>query len=434
MAFTEAEQLRAIANVLAGRGMVLIRDERELLMRPTYFDEPWDSIFVAASRAATGQEHEAVQSAIQDLPLDERERVRVKMAAAQPDPSRFPSLEELAEELEPIQWLWEDWIPLGMIAMLGAVPGGGKSLVALDLARRIFTGEGFPDGADIPCPGAPVVYVDAEAVPQLTNERAERWGMDRSKLFLMLPVTSRMFIDFGESEDREYLWELVERVQPGLVIVDSLSTISSRGENDIQDVREIMAFLNQIARQQQCGLLLVHHLRKSGGTRERDGIVGIEDLRGSGHIVAIARSVLGLSIVQTGPKIDRNGPRRIEIIKTNLGPYPAALGVEFVSIAGGGVELRYGEPPVLYKAPTTADACEEWLIGLLEECGEPIKPREVVELGKKAQFGKTLIYEVRDRMEGEGQLVNTRGRKDSRNLWALPWMVEVANEEKVEGE
>ena len=131
---------------------------------------------------------EAVQAAIQDLPLDERERVRVKVAAAQPDPSRFPSLEELAEELEPIQWLWEDWIPLGMIAMLGAVPGGGKSLVALDLARRIFTGEGFPDGADIPCPGAPVVYVDAEAVPQLTNERAERWGMDRSKLFLMLPV------------------------------------------------------------------------------------------------------------------------------------------------------------------------------------------------------------------------------------------------------
>jgi len=32
--------------------------------------------------------------------------------------------------------------------------------------------------------------VDAEAVPQIQNERAEGWGMDRSRLYLMLPEES----------------------------------------------------------------------------------------------------------------------------------------------------------------------------------------------------------------------------------------------------
>ncbi len=54
---------------------------------------------------------------------------------------------------------------------------------------------------------------------------------------------------------------------------------------------------------------------------------GIHDFRGSGHITAMARTVLGLSVVQTGKTFSLNGPRRLELVKTNLGPYPNPLGV-----------------------------------------------------------------------------------------------------------
>lgn len=414
----EADQIQAVANAVSGYGLILGLDTnwcREL--RPRVLDSPWDELAVAVLRAEPGEERAALEAAV--MGLEGGEALLERILAAAPVP-RFPSLEEIAKDLPPIEWLWEGWIPLGMISLVGAVPGAGKSLMVLDLARRIIAGEEFPDGSEVPCPGTPVVYVDAEAVPQLTNERADRWGMDKRRLFLMTPTSARMFIDFGEAEDREHLAAMAARLQPGLVIVDSLSTISSKGENDVQDVRDIMAFLTLIARQQRCGLVLVHHLKKGNG-RERDGMVGIEDLRGSGHIVAIARSVLGLSIVQVGPKFDRNGPRRLEVIKTNLAGYPAPLGVEFVA-QGGGVVLRYGEPPVLYKAPTMADECGEWLLRMLEERGEPVRPREIVDLGKAAGFGRTLIYDVREQLEGE--ITNTRGRKDSNNMWALPEMVE----------
>ncbi len=48
----------------------------------------------------------------------------------------YTPLAELAAELPPVTWLWRGWIPRGFISLLGAAPGMGKSLVALDLARR----------------------------------------------------------------------------------------------------------------------------------------------------------------------------------------------------------------------------------------------------------------------------------------------------------
>ena len=66
----------------------------------------------------------------------------------------------------------------------------------------------------------------------------------------------------------------------------------------------------------------------------------------------MARSVLGLSLIQTGPEPDRNGPRRLEVVKTNLARYPEPLGVEFLSGYPAGVTLQYGPPPQAYRKPT----------------------------------------------------------------------------------
>ena len=54
---------------------------------------------------------------------------------------RFPSHEDLRDKLPAITWLWPGWIPVGLLSLLGAAPGAGKSLVALDLARRIIHGD-----------------------------------------------------------------------------------------------------------------------------------------------------------------------------------------------------------------------------------------------------------------------------------------------------
>jgi KaiC/GvpD/RAD55 family RecA-like ATPase len=104
-----------------------------------------------------------------------------------PGPSAtFPSLDQLSGDIPPVSWLWPGWIPRGMITLLCAAPGAGKSYFALDLAHRLIAGLPWPDGAPPSAPGAKVIYVDAEAAPQLLNARAVAWGMDRRHLFPML--------------------------------------------------------------------------------------------------------------------------------------------------------------------------------------------------------------------------------------------------------
>ncbi len=48
-------------------------------------------------------------------------------------------------EPEPVEWLVEGSIPLGMMVVIGGQPGMGKSQIAIKLAAAVTTGEGFPD-------------------------------------------------------------------------------------------------------------------------------------------------------------------------------------------------------------------------------------------------------------------------------------------------
>lgn len=352
----------------------------------------------------------------------------------------FAPLAELAAELPPVSWLWRGWIPRGFISLLGARPGVGKSLVALDLARRVIAAEGMPDGQAAEGEGdgygarRRVLYVDAEVVPQLAVARAAAWGMNLERLFMLLPEPGRYFIDFTAAADRDRLTEMVYALEPALIVVDSLSSITSGGENAVDDIREVLGFLNQVAQIQPCGLLLIHHLRKRSAALPASDELTIDDFRGSSHIIAMSRSVLGLSRVRASPQRDRNGPRRLEVVKTNLGPAPEPLGVTFeplgaprssvASSAGApgelrlpdaGVRLVYGTAPQQFRPQTKAEACADLIVGLLADGA--LSPKAVVAAAQEAGYSRDTVYRARKALEG--RVRNTAGWKNSDGLWEL---------------
>jgi hypothetical protein len=227
---------------------------------------------------------------------------------------------------------------------------------------------------------------------------------------------------------------MVHVLRPGLVIVDSLSAINLKGENNVEDVRGLLGFLSAVAREFDIALLLVHHLRKRGQLAA-SGPVTHDDFRGSSHIVAMARSVLALSIVQTGPAPDLNGPRRLEVVKTNLCAHPAPLGIIFElgelgldqersdAYAGGtlgarGPTLRYTGPPQPYREPTQTAACGEWLVDLLANASTPLRPKTVLQAAGDAGFSRATLYRARKEL---GDLVVDvgRGPRDPHKRWAL---------------
>ena len=185
-------------------------------------------------------------------------------------------------------------------------------------------------------------------------------------------------------------------------------------------MRALLGFL--AAREFEVGLLLIHHLRKRGALAAlgASGLVSPDDFRGSSHIMAMARSVLALSVVQDGPEPDRNGPRRLEVVKTNLCRYPEALGIAFEERgqAGSAVPwIKYGEAPKAYDEPTRTDECAEWLVELLAEAGQPLKPKQVVALAREAGFTRGVVFRARE--EAGDLILDTEGRRHPGNRWTL---------------
>jgi KaiC/GvpD/RAD55 family RecA-like ATPase len=418
-------QIQALADRLAGL-------PTRVSLR--YLQDPWRLCWLALDKAEPGQEQDALINALQHL--TNREEILHSILAARPGyRAKFSSLSEIASELDPVEWVWPNRIPRGMITILGASQGSGKSILALDWCYRIIHNQGFPDGAPIARPGANVIYVDAEGVPELINQRAEYFKMDRTKLFVMLADEGDM-LDLGSANYQDKLAEMATVLEPELIVIDSLSIAHQRGQNNVEDLRQLMGYLIRLARYANCGLVLIHHIRKPPSTPQ--GMMGfdlgMEDLSGSGFITQQARVVMSLRVVQTGPSFDPDGPRELKVLKNNLGPYPPKLGFTFEKIDPDGVVLNWNKgAPKPYRQLTQMDECKEWLEDILKDTPEGIKVMEVIEAGNETGFNRRMIF--RARQELSGHIVNTEGRKSPGNCWK--WseqMVPADEQETVEAE
>ena len=269
------------------------------------------------------------------------------------------NLYEIGQTLAPIQWLWEQWLPIGMLSMLAARPGTGKSLVALDFIRMILSGSPWPDGTPQPCPGANCIYVDAENVPSILNQRAEAWetwGMDRRRVWPLLADDDDVIVSLADPKYARRLEGMADRLKPALIVVDSLRDILPNGESAIEDVRDVLALLSGISVHCQCAVMLIHHLRKGtqSGQAALFDTVDLDQVSGSGYIGGRARVIMGLCKVQTSSVLDKNGPRKLEVVKTNLGVYPEDIGIDFQQIPPDGLRLVYGAAPQRYEESSAA--------------------------------------------------------------------------------
>ena len=214
-------QIQAIVEKLRGFETVM--------MRTGDLDEPWQTIYERVGCDVDPRTLERELWAATEG-MEGRTGLFRELMAVVPGEEAircFRSLEQIAEDLPPIGWLWRSWIPRGMLSLLGAAPGAGKSLVALDLARRIIHGCPWPDrdlatdslavpkaGTAVEAgTGSNVIYVDAEAIPQLQNQRAEAWGMDRSRIYLMMPPEAYGMIDFGDEAEQDRVIEVVREFE-----------------------------------------------------------------------------------------------------------------------------------------------------------------------------------------------------------------------------
>jgi len=383
---------------------------------------PWREIFLHAERESDAYggvilgvgRREFLRQAVNLVAGSDEDASRVWWATIQDSTEEihYPTLAELAETLPPVRWLWPGWIPRGMISLLGAYQGTGKSYFVMDLARTVIHGGPWPDGTPAERIGT-VIYIDAEAIPQVNNERAIKLQLNRHKLYLLMPGNGEL-LDLTNVRWQNRLTDMVHAVKPELIIIDSYSSISSSGQNSVEDTARLLAYLTGLASMADAGFLVLHHLRKPPGGQLSLPGMSVHDFRGSGNITAMARSVMGLSVVQNGRQFSLNGPRRLDLVKTNLGPYPDPLGIE-MQTAEDLVQFKYGAAPSFDGSDAEPDPAE-WLIDYLESNG-PTQYRDLLADAEAENISKSALYRARKKLGG--RVVDSKGKRSTGNQWML---------------
>jgi hypothetical protein len=232
-------------------------------------------------------------------------------------PKSSTSLEDVAAKIQGVRWLWNGWIPYGMVTLLFAEPGVGKSafvlgsIVTAIVNRRPFLDNqgGFRDPQS-------VIWCDTEAAHAMTVERAMQWGTPMGRLLLNGDDPFKSF-SLDSAKDLSELRDQIRRERVPLVVIDALRSAHSGEENSSQKVGEVMQKLAHMAQETGVAIVVVHHSRKIGEGQNVDH----NSARGSNAVIALARSVIALS------KPDReNDAIRVEVVKSNVASHPPPLG------------------------------------------------------------------------------------------------------------
>jgi hypothetical protein len=251
-----------------------------------------DPIKRTRKRAEVCSNYRLSKSEIEDL-------LKVLSRRTEQKETKVYTLDELfALESEGLQWLIPELLPKGETIILAGAPKAGKTLLAIDAAFAIATGESSFLGEKVTQGKVLLVSCD-ESLNSTKSKLLRRGFRDADKDYIrILPQWTIDNLDVLEAQ--------LEDFRPDVVIIDSLKRItvgSQISENSAEFADNIYKLKETIGRYQASGIL-IHHANKSSDA------MGVGKLRGSS---AIAGAAWGTWLLDHIPKPDPNNNKKLII-------------------------------------------------------------------------------------------------------------------------
>jgi hypothetical protein len=252
-----------------------------------------------------------------------------------------------------IRWIWDGWIPVGVLTILASEPGCGKTRFCADLLRRVYLGLPWPDGSPPTFPpGTVALWVASDNQHPELASIPEQFGFPPEALFLN---TSRS-APFGgtmldDEEDLKAFERRIERVKPSLTFVDTCLNATEKSSHKPEDARAFFGPLQQIAARTASPIVCVTHLNAAGKPLGRR-------IEGQGRVVMMLEK----------PDPDGQPHRRKLYVRKSNSLYPDPLGI---TMSGGGNEYDRNPPrapDVVEGGPqkiSATDRCMEIITNML---------------------------------------------------------------------
>lgn len=206
-------------------------------------------------------------------------------------------LDELFDEVsDAIDYLIPGLLPKGESAVLAASPKVGKSLLAVDLAFAVATGEDYFLGEKTQT--GKVLYVSVDESKQSVKSKLIKRGFRKSDASNIKIITQFCISQLPKLEAE------IEDFKPTLVIIDSLKRITKGleiSENSAEFADNIYT-ISELCNRYGASCLLIHHTNKNNES------TGVENVRGSS---AIAGALGNVWVLNRVPKQDPDNKKKL---------------------------------------------------------------------------------------------------------------------------
>jgi RecA-family ATPase len=217
-------------------------------------------------------------------------------------------------KMRPIDWLWRDWLPCGMLTLLAGAPGQGKTTLAMAMAATVSTGGVWPDGSRC-APGSVLIWTCEDEADCVLNPRLVGMGSDLSRVHYIqgTRLEDGRQRPFDAALDMPGLLAAAQAIgNVRLVIVDPVVSAITGDSHKNAEVRQGLQPLVDLASNLGAAVLGITHLSKGSAGRDP-----AERVIGSIAFCAVARMVL---LAAKAKDDDRADKRILVRAKTNIAP------------------------------------------------------------------------------------------------------------------
>lgn len=288
-------------------------------------------------------------------------------------------------------------LPEGCVALLAGPAGIGKSFIALNACQAVATGGQFLDL--LQAEKGKALYLQCEMPRWALAERIKNLGPISDNLLICSPGVSLPlnywepdgFNKRRETGNREAVMTLLDQIRahsPKLVCFDALKDFTSVSTVDPDAAKNVFQIFRMFAQAARCGVLLLHHHRKTGG---RDGkYEGQDDMVGSFQLSAEADTIMSLYAHTRS-----DGTRRYKLMFSKLRHAAPMEPVEIERLSGN-ESLSWTAVPWEDHTKTKVSD-EDKVIRALERGGCEYK-----EVCERSRISKSTFYRVFGQLEKKG--------------------------------
>ena len=194
--------------------------------------------------------------------------------------------EQIIEYSEDLHWILTGLLHSTGQMIISSAPGVGKTQLMLQLSYTLSTGKPFLEmGGTVSTTHTILVLsleMDVRTLKYILAKQKNEWSEATKNIYII-----------DENSTRQKYEKLIQKIQPTVIIIDSLTELLETGEKTPEDeAKQVMRWCKHVRTTYGCAMILVHHNRKA--TEGNKKPKSLSDLAGSFHFGRVTDTVIQL--------------------------------------------------------------------------------------------------------------------------------------------